>query len=113
MAQPGRAKENYLVTVLAVSTVLGMAVALAVYFSWTSGVIASGFRQPLSVIALVACPPFILSVAVPPVSDSDLALVLVVGTIVFANAALYAGVAAGGYFVVSTMVKHKRMKMGL
>ena len=106
--QHDRAKENYLVTVLAVSTVLGMAVALVVYFAWTSGAIASGLNHPLSIVALVVCPPFILSVAVPG-SDSDLALVLVAGTLVFANAALYAGVAAGGYFVVTTMAKHRRL----
>ncbi len=111
MAQRGAPKENYLVMVLSISTVLGMVVALAVYFSWTSGVIPPGFEHPLSIAALIVCPPFILSVVAAPVSDSGFALVLVVGTIVFANAALYAGVAAGGYFVVSVIVKARRARL--
>jgi hypothetical protein len=88
-----------LVTVLSLSFVLGMAVALAVYFAWrlnVGGLQAHGF---LSAVALSICPPFVLSLVIGPTSDSDLVLALVVGTIVFANAFLYAGVAAGGYFI--------------
>jgi hypothetical protein len=32
---------------------------------------------------------------------------LIVGTIIFANASLYAGAAAGGYFLVTTFGRHK------
>jgi len=60
------------------------------------GLQAHGF---LSAIALIVCPPYVLSLVIGPTPDSDLVLVLTVGTIVFANAFLYAGVAAGGYFV--------------
>jgi len=55
----------------------------------------------------VLCPPFVLSLIVAPAPDSNLAVVLVVGTIVFANAFLYAGVAAGLYFVVSLLIRSK------
>lgn len=92
-------------TVLSLSFLLGMAVALAVYFAWrlnVAGLQAHGF---VSAIALTICPPFVLSLVIGPTPDSDLALVLVVGTIVFANAFLYAGVAAGGYFVFTTLAK--------
>jgi hypothetical protein len=108
VAARGRSKENRLVIVLSFSVVLGMAVALGVYYAWTSGVIAPGLEHPLTVAALVFCPPFILSLAVAPKPDSALAFVLVVGTIIFANAFLYAGVAAGAYFVVSIFVGRKR-----
>ena len=107
-AKPGRRKENYLVIVLSLAMVLGMAVALAVYFGWRSGVIPPGFSHLLTIIALVLCPPFILSLIVAPAPDSDLAMVLVVGTIVFANAFLYSGVAAAGYFVASIFLERKR-----
>jgi len=103
-----RIKENYLVIVLSLSFVLGMAVALGVWFAWTSGAIPSGFDHPLTITALVFCPPFILSLAVAPQPDSALAWVLVVGTIVFANAFLYAGVASGVYAVVSILARRKR-----
>lgn len=108
VAARGRSKESYLVIVLSLSFVLGMAVALGVYFAWTSGAITPGIEHPLTVIALAFCPPFILSLAVAPRPDSDLALVLVVGTTVFANAFLYAGVASGAYAVVSVFAGRKR-----
>ncbi|MGA8875970.1 MAG: hypothetical protein WB555_10565 [Candidatus Korobacteraceae bacterium] len=93
---------------LSLSFVLGMAVAIAVYAAWRSGVIPPSFPNFLSALSLFVCPPFVLSFAVGPAPDSGLALSLIVGTIVFANAFLYAGVAAGGYFVVSIMMKNKR-----
>jgi hypothetical protein len=86
---------------------MGMAVALAVYFGWrlnVGGLQTHGF---LSAIALIVCPPYVLSLVIGPTPDSDLALVLTVGTIVFANAFLYAGVAAGGYFIFTTLAKKK------
>ena len=70
--------------------------------------IPPGLEHLSSATALLICPPFILSVAFGPSPDSDLALTLVAGTIVFANAFLYAGVAAGGYFVVTALSKHRR-----
>jgi hypothetical protein len=108
MTQRPAGKENYLVTVLSLSFVLGMAVAIAVYIAWRSGVVASGFHSLPSALCLFVCPPFVLSFAVGPAPDAGLALALVVGTIVFANGFIYAGVAAGGYFVVGVMMKKKR-----
>ena len=90
---------------LSISFILGMGMALIIYFGWRAGVIAAGFNGALSILALALCPPFILSYAIGPAVDSNLALTLVVGTIVFANAFLYAGVAAGGYFLVTAFGK--------
>lgn len=64
-------------------------------------------HNSLTAIALILCPPYVLSLVIGPAPDSDLALVLVTGTIVFANAFLYAGAAAGGYFIFSVMTKKK------
>ena len=96
-----------LVIVLCLSFVLGMAVALAVYFAWRLNVGAVQAHSFLSAIALIVCPPYVLSLVIGPTPDSDLTLVLVVGTIVFANAFLYAGAAAGGYFIFSVIAKKK------
>ena len=101
-------KENYLVIVLSLSLVVGMAVALAVYIAWRSGAIPPGLDHPLSVIALICCPPFILSLVVAPAPEWNFALTLAAGTIIFANAFLYAGVAAGIYFVVTVFTGRKR-----
>jgi predicted neutral ceramidase superfamily lipid hydrolase len=102
--------NDNLLTVLSLSFLLGMAVAVAVYFAWrlnVGGLQAHGF---LTAIALIVCPPFVLSLVIGPIPDSDLALVLVVGTIVFANAFLYAGVAAGGYFIFTLAKKKKERR---
>lgn len=99
-------KQPYLAAVLFAGTILGMVVALAVYFGWRFGLIPPGLNHIATEAALALCPPFILSVVVAPAPDSSLSFVLVVGTIVFANAFLYAGVAAGAYFVV-TLIRRK------
>ncbi|MGB8772179.1 MAG: hypothetical protein WCC92_21405 [Candidatus Korobacteraceae bacterium] len=100
--------NDNLVIVLSLSFVLGMAVALAVYFAWRLNVVHMQSSGLLTAIALIICPPYILPLAIGPIPDSDLAFVLIVGTIVFANAFLYAGVAAGGYFVATVMAKRGR-----
>ena len=107
MTQRSGSKERHLMTVLSISFVLGMGVAVAVYSAWRFGVIASGLHHVLSAVALLVCPPFILSLVAGAVPDSDLALTLIVGTIVFANGFLYAGVAAVGYFVFTVMTTKK------
>ncbi len=104
--QPRPSRTDHLVTVLSLSFVLGMAVGLGVYFLW--GARAGELSLWLTVATIAICPPFILSVSVGSVPGYDLSLVLLVGTIAFANAFLYAGVAAGLYAVVSHLVKPKR-----
>jgi hypothetical protein len=101
-------KENHLLTTLSIAFVLGMAVAIGVYMAWSHGLIQAAFQSPGSAIALFFCPPFILSIAIGPTADAELALVLLVGAMVLANAFLYAGVAAGGFFVFNLMRKGSR-----
>ncbi len=101
--------ENASLTiVLSLSVVLGMAVALAVYFAWRLNVGQLQSHGFLTAIALIICPPYVLSLIIGPTPDSDLALVLAVGTIVLANAFLYAGVAAGGHFIFTVIARKKR-----
>jgi hypothetical protein len=91
---------------MSLSFALGMAVALGVYFLWRAH--PENFQSSsAAAVALAVCPPFVLSFAFGPTPESDLALVLVVGTIVFANAFLYAGVAAGIYAVLTICKKGK------
>ena len=107
VAQRPGSKERHLLTTLSISFVLGMGIAVGVYLAWRSGAIAPGLHNVLSAVALLVCPPFILSLAAGAVPDSDLALTLIVGTIVLANGFLYAGVAAVGYFVVTVIATRK------
>jgi hypothetical protein len=98
-------RDNRFAVVMCLSFALGMAVALVVFFLWRS---RPEHLQPAAVAAaLVVCPPFILSYAIGAIPDSAFALVLGAGTIIFANAFLYAGVAAGIYAVVTMVRKRK------
>jgi hypothetical protein len=106
VAQPAR-KENHLMTVISLSLVLGMAVALAIYFAWRLHVVPAQLIGPFNAIALLVCPPFVLSLVFGPATDSELSLGLIVGTIIFANAVLYAGVAAGAYFLFTTVLRKR------
>ncbi len=107
MIQSRKTDNRNLAMVLSLSFVLGMAVALAVYFAWRLNMGALQAHSFLTAIALIICPPYVLSLVIGPAPDSALALVLVTGTIVFANAFLYAGAAAGGYFIFTVMTKKR------
>lgn len=98
-------RDDRFVIVMSLSFVLGMAVALGVYLYWRLH--AAAFPGSLSVLGMLICPPFILALAAGPTTDSELAVVLTSGTIVFANAFLYAGVAAGLYFVFTVITKRR------
>jgi surface polysaccharide O-acyltransferase-like enzyme len=100
-------KDERLLVVVALGFLLGMVVSLAVYFSWSLRLVPPDWQSFFSTGALVVCPPFLLSYVLGATTSSDVALVLTVGTIIFANAFLYAGVAAGLYFVVTALMRRK------
>ena len=93
-------RNDTLTTVISVTFVLGMAVALVLIFLWRSHpatMTQSGAYQ----FAVAICPPFFLVGVVSAMQESTLAVVLTGGTIVVANGSLYAGVAALAYWVWS------------
>jgi hypothetical protein len=98
-----KSRNDTLVTVLSVMFVAGMAIAVALFLLWRNH--AAAMIQGVAYhAAVMLCPPFILVGAVGSASDSTLALVLTGGTIVFANGALYAGLAAFVYWAVVTFL---------
>jgi len=93
-------RHEALIVVLSLTLIAGMAIALATILIWRSHpAIAQGTAYNL---AVAICPPFILVGSVGGITDSTLALVLTSGTIVFANGALYAGLAAFVYWALTT-----------
>jgi len=98
MSQSTKADRRF-VLVMLLSFALGLGVALAVFLFWRSH---GGNLQPsATAMALMVCPPFVLSSVIAATPEAAFALVLGVGTILFANGFLYAGVAAGIYFLVT------------
>ena len=105
--QPTPPKENYLLTVLSLAFVLGMAVAIGIYLAWSEGILPPAFHGFASMLALSVCPPFILSIAVGPTAEAEVMAVVTAGTIVFANGILYAGVGAGAFYVFGLLRKRR------
>ncbi len=87
-----------------------MAVGIAVYFLWKADPVGLQFPHPLFLATLVVCPAFILSIAGTTGVQPALAVVLLAGTIPFANGCLYAGAAAGLYAAITTVLKRKRSR---
>lgn len=107
MVTSTRYRDDRFLIVLALSFVLGMATALAIYLLWRSHEVSLQLDSIGTIAALVLCPPFILAFIANVTPESAVSLVLVIGTIVFANGFLYAGVAAGGYFLFTLSEKRR------
>jgi len=107
LPQSSKRRSDILIVVLSVALVAGMAVALALFFAWRRD--PAAMAQGLAFHAGVAvCPPFLLVGSVGGITDSDLALILTGGTIIFANGALYAGVAAFALWILSSFGPKRR-----
>jgi hypothetical protein len=99
-----------LLTAVMLAFMLGMTLALGVYLLWRFNAIPLQLHQPFVAVALLLCPPFILSFVINAKPDFALELVLLVGTIIFANGFLYAGLAAGLYFILDVFKKRRAIR---
>jgi hypothetical protein len=108
LSYSAKSRNDALVIVLSVTFVAGMAVAMVLFLLWRNhtAAMAQGVAYHA---AVMVCPPFILVHAIGSAGDSMLALVLTGGTIVFANGALYAGLAAFVYWAVVTFWPRRGM----
>jgi len=102
-------RDDRLVTVISISLVVGMAVALVLIFLWRND--PSAMTQDAAYhSAVVLCPPFFLVRVVSALADSTLAIVLTAGAIVIANGSLYAGLAALVFWIVSSLRPRRKMQ---
>ena len=101
MPRNSKNRNDALVTVLSIALVAGMAAALILFQVWRKHPTTMSEGIPYHA-AVALCPPFILVGSVGGITDSTLALVLTAGTMVFANGALYAGMAAFAFWGVSS-----------
>lgn len=98
-------KNKPFLTVLILAFVVGLAVAVSLCAIWRYH--PDTFGAPQSRVAAIAvCPPFLLAGIMEATSDATLAIIMTVGTIVFANGFLYAGLASFAYFLM-TVFLHK------
>lgn len=99
-------KADPLMIVLSFALVGGMVVALALCGLWRYH--PGTLNGPARVAAVVVCPSFLLAQVLEATTDSTLALIMTLGTIVFANAFLYAGLASFVYFLATLFLRRAR-----
>ncbi len=107
VVQPPALRDKYFLTVLSLAFFVGVAIAIGVYVAWVRGILPPALSGGVSAVALLFCPPYILTIAVGPMADAQLMAAVTVGSIVFGNGFLYAGVAAGLYYVVRLILNRK------
>jgi hypothetical protein len=99
-------KDDTFLMVLSFSLVGGMIVGLVLCGLWRyHPEVLSGQTR---VAAVGICPPFLLAQVLEATTDATLALIMTIGTIVFANAFLYAGLASFAYFLMTVFLRKAR-----
>ena len=101
VSAPSKSGHDSLIIIVSVALVAGFAVASLLLVLWKEQpslvTMGAGMRA-----AVAACPPFMLVPIVGQADDSALAHVIIGGTVVMGNGALYAGLAAFVYWAVVT-----------
>jgi hypothetical protein len=96
-------RDDAFIIVLCVALVLGMLVGLGLCAVWRYA--PSAITSQMRIAAVAICPPFLLAGILEATTDSTLALIMTVGTIVFANAFLYGGLASFAYFLMRLFLR--------
>jgi len=104
-AQLSRKNRQFLI-VLSIAFVVGLVVAIALCVLWRFH--PGSFTAQMRVAAIAICPPFLLAGILEATSDATLAVIMTVGTIVFANGFLYAGLASFAYFLATVFLSKRR-----
>ncbi len=100
---PNKNKPFLTVVILAFVVGLALAVLLCVIWRYHPDV----FTAPVRVAAIVICPPFLLVGILEATAEGALPLIMTVGTIIFANGFLYAGLASFVYFLMTVFLRRR------
>jgi hypothetical protein len=98
-------KNKPFLTVVFLAFGVGLAVAVALCGVWRYH--PDAFSAQLRVAAIAICPPFLLVGVMEATADNTLALIMTLGTIIFANGFLYAGLASFAYFLMTVALGRK------
>jgi len=103
---PSRDRNDVLVIVISIAVVAGMAIASMLLFLWKAqpGAVTTGAAMR---VAVAVCPPFMLVPIIGQLDDTALSRVIIGGTVVIGNGALYGGLAAFLYWAVVTFVPRR------
>ncbi len=89
---PEQPKHNTTIMVLSIAVVAGMAIGVLIVLLWMKYPSAVAYGAGMRA-AVAVCPPFMLIQVVGGTGDTTMGLIITTGTIVIANASLYAGLA--------------------
>ncbi len=89
---PKQSKHNTTIMVLSIAVVAGMAIGVLVVMLWMKYPSTVAYGAGMHA-AIALCPPFMLIQVVGGTGDTTMGLIITTGTIVIANASLYAGLA--------------------
>ncbi len=96
-------KNKPFLTVLFLAFGVGLAVAVALCAVWRYH--PDVFGAQVRVAAIAICPPFLLIGVMEATAENTLAVIMTVGTIIFANGFLYAGLASFAYFLATVVLR--------
>jgi hypothetical protein len=99
-------RNDAFLKVLLLAFAVGLAVALALCAVWRYH--PDAFTPQVRVLSIAVCPPFLLAAVLEATSDSALAVIMTVGTIIFANGFLYAGLGSFAYFLTTVFLRKRR-----
>ena len=101
-----QSKHKLFFRVLAAAFAAGFLVALALCVVWRYH--PEVFTAQLRLAAIVICPSFLLAGILEATSDTPLALIITLPSIVLANGFLYAGLASFVYFLATVFLPRRR-----
>jgi len=104
-SDPGR-KHDLFLKLLVLAFLVGFLVAVVLCVLWRYHPELSTAQMRVGAIAI--CPPFLLAGIMEATSDAALALIITIGTIIFANGFLYAGLASFVYFLATVFLGRRR-----
>jgi len=105
MSPDPKKKNQAFLIVLSATFLVGLLVAIGLCVAWRHH--PDVFSAQLRFAAIAVCPPFLLAGVLEATAETTLTLVMTIGTIVFANGFLYAGLASFVYFVVTVLLRRK------
>jgi len=101
---PDLSKKNQtFLIVLSATFLAGLLVAIALCVVWRYR--PDAFSAQLRFAAIAVCPPFLLAGILEATAETTLTLVMTIGTIIFANGFLYAGLASFAYFLATVVLR--------
>ncbi len=91
-------KDDAFLILLAIAFVVGLGVGIALCIIWRHD--PAVFNAPIRFASIAICPPFLLAGILEATAETTLTLFMTLGTIIFANGFLYAGLASFAYFLM-------------